>query len=98
LTDTESCFILYWAYWQIQNPALYYIDSFHVQVKQWLSIWCYTYYVQQSNTQEFYYQLDAKYFSTYYTKLLHVSAIYPGHLQGVTFWSMYTAYMANCHL
>jgi len=60
--------------------------------------WYYTSYVQQSDTQEFHYQLDAKYFSTYYTKLLHVSAIYPRHFHGVTCWSRCTAYMATCHL
>jgi hypothetical protein len=40
--------------------------------------------MHQSNTHKFHYKLDVQYFSTYYVKLLHVSAIYPGHLQGVT--------------
>lgn len=35
-------------------------------------------------TQKFYYQLVARYFHIYYTQLLHVSAMYTTHLQGVT--------------
>jgi hypothetical protein len=38
--------------------------------------------MQQSNTHKFHYQLIAQYFYIYYTNLLHVSAIYFGHLQG----------------
>ena len=49
-----------------------------------LIVLCCTPSVLRSNTRQFHPQLTVQYFCTHYTQLLHVSAIYPGHLQGVT--------------
>jgi len=46
-----------------------------------------------SHIHKFHQQRVARYCYIYYTQVLHVSAIYPGHLQGDT-WA---AYIATCH-
>jgi len=51
--------------------------------------------VKFNNTLEtkIYYQLVAGCFDIYYTKLLHVSAICPGHFRELQVWSACTACM-----
>jgi hypothetical protein len=51
------------------------------------------------NTEVYYtqiYQLVAQCFYIDYTRCVHVPAIYPSHLQGVTSFGKHVQYMANC--
>jgi hypothetical protein len=61
---------------------------------------CYAHSTPQSDIHKFHYQLLAQSFYIYYIKHVHVSVIYPGHLQGaaslIDFLQL-TVYTANIY-